>query len=377
MSDDTDRRGSPGLRMGRPFGIPVYVSPTWLIIAAFITYTFQPAVSSFLPGLSDVAAYGVAFVFAVFLYVSVLLHELSHCVVARRYGLPVRRITLYLLGGVSEIEREPDSPGREFTVAFAGPLLSLSLAAGGFFLYQFTGHDTIFGVLVYQLWLSNLIVGIFNLLPGLPLDGGRMLRAGVWKATRDPASGTVVAAWVGRGLAAALVIVPVLLSLVTGQSQDLPFLLWWVLLASFIWMGAGQSLRAAKMRAKIPQLQARALARPAVAVTPEVPLAEAIRRAGQERAGAIVVVDHDGRPIAIVNEAAVNATPEQRRPWVSAASLARTLEPSLVLPADLAGEELIDAMRRSPAGEYLLVERGGELYGVLATSDVNRTFSGV
>jgi Zn-dependent protease/CBS domain-containing protein len=377
MSNDSRRQGSPGLRMGRPFGIPVYVSPTWFIVAAFITYTFQPTVLAYLPSLSDVAAYGVALVFAVFLYVSVLLHELAHCVVALRYGLPVRRITLYLLGGVSEIEREPDSPGREFMVAFAGPLLSLALAGAGYVAYQFVAQDTIVGVLIYQLWLANLIVGIFNLLPGLPLDGGRMLRAGVWKATRNPGSGTIAAAWVGRGLAVALIGVPLGLSLITGQGQDLPFLLWSVLLASFIWLGAGQSLRAAKVRAKMPQVQARTLARPSVAVTAEVPLAEAIRRAEQARAGAIVVVDHDGRPIAIVNEAAVNATPEQRRPWVTVGALARSLEPSLVLPADLEGEPLIDAMRQTPAGEYLLVERGGEIYGVLATSDVNRMFSGV
>ncbi|MFD0890924.1 site-2 protease family protein, partial [Streptosporangium algeriense] len=92
---------------------------------------------------------------------------------------------------------------------------------------------------------------------------------------------------------------------------------------------------------------------------------------------AMVVVDHEGRPTGIVNEVAVEVTPENRRPWVSTGSLARNLEPSLVLAADLTGEALIDAMRETPAGEYLLVERGGEIFGVLATSDVNRVFSGV
>jgi hypothetical protein len=89
------------------------------------------------------------------------------------------------------------------------------------------------------------------------------------------------------------------------------------------------------------------------------------------------VVDHDGRPLAIVNESAVQATPEHRRPWVNVGSMAKSLEPSLVLGADLVGESLIDAMREAPAGEYLLVEQGGEIYGVLATADVNRVFTGV
>ncbi|WP_248963097.1 site-2 protease family protein [Sphaerisporangium perillae] len=378
MSTQTPQRpASPGLRMGRPFGIPVYVSPTWLIVAAFITYTFQPVVANSLPGRGTLTTYLVAFVFAVFLYVSVLLHELAHCVMARYFGLPVRRITLYLLGGVSEIEREPETPAREFLVAFVGPLLSLGLAGIGFAASMVIPEQTILHVLVWQLWFSNAIVGVFNLLPGLPLDGGRMLRAGVWKLTRNPITGTAAAAWFGRGLAVALVVGTLGLSLLPGQEPDWGSLLWSVLLASFIWVGASQSLQVAKVRARMPQLQARTLARRAIPVTPEVPLAEAMRRAREAQAGAMVVVDHDGHPTAIVNEAAVAATPEHRRPWVTVGSLSRTLEPSLVLPADLAGESLIDAMREAPSGEYLLVERGGDVYGVLVTADVNRVFSGV
>ncbi|MEU4534750.1 site-2 protease family protein [Streptosporangium sp. NPDC023825] len=363
--------------MGRPFGIPIYVSPTWFIVAAFITYSFQSVVAYRLPDLSIPLTYVVAFVFAVLLYVSVLLHELAHCVVARMYGLPVRRITLYFLGGVSEIEREPETPGREFMVAFAGPLLSLGLAALGFAASYVISPDTIVGVLVFQLWLANLLVGVFNLLPGLPLDGGRMLRAGVWKITRKPVSGTIAAAWAGRVLAVALVVLSVGLPLVAGQEPETITLVWSMLLAAFIWFGATQALRGARVRARIPAVNARALARRAIAVTGDVPLAEALRRAAEARAGAMVVVDHEGHPTGIVNEVAVEATPESRRPWVTAGSLARSLEPSLVLAADLEGEPLIDAMRESPAGEYLLVERGGEIFGVLATSDVNRVFSGV
>nr|BFE80069.1 hypothetical protein GCM10020093_026700 [Planobispora longispora] len=208
MSSESPRRDNPGLRMGRPFGIPVYVSPTWFIVAAFITFSFQPVMQSRLPHLSTEVSYLVALAFAVLLYASVLLHELAHCLVAKMYGLPVRRITLYLLGGVSEIEREPETPGREFMVAFAGPLLSLGLAGAGYATALFLDPQTVVGVLTFQLWAANLIVGIFNLLPGLPLDGGRMLRAGVWKITRSSGSGTIAAAWTGRGLAVLLVAWP-------------------------------------------------------------------------------------------------------------------------------------------------------------------------
>ncbi|MFC7111532.1 site-2 protease family protein [Nonomuraea rubra] len=232
-------------------------------------------------------------------------------------------------------------------------------------------------MLTWQLWVANLIVGVFNLLPGLPLDGGRMLRAGVWKITSNPGSGTVVAAWGGRVLAVLLVAFPIVSMLSSGQELDFTNIIWPLVLASFIWMGASQSLRVAKIRARIPQVNARALARRAIPVTAETPLSEALRQAAEQRAGALVVVDHDGTPLAIVNEAAVQATPEHRRPWVNVGSLAKTLEPRMVLDAALTGEPLIDAMREAPGSEYLLVEDGGQIYGVLSTADVNRVFTGV
>ncbi|GAA1304646.1 peptidase M50 [Planotetraspora silvatica] len=387
----TPANQSPGLRIGSPFGIPVYVSPTWLIVAAFITFTFQDVFAASLPGYGVVGSSAVALVFAVLLYASVLLHELAHCVVAKHYGLPVRRIVLYMLGGVSEIEREPETAGREFNVALAGPLLSIGLAAVGYAVSAALFVDGsvnplhmavhppmgLLPVLIWQLWLSNLIVGIFNLLPGLPLDGGRLLRAGVWKVTKDSTRGTLAAAWVGRSVAVIIVALPLLASVMAGQNADWGNMLWSILLASFIWIGASQSLKVARVRTRLPQLRARLLARRAFPVTAEVPLSEALRRAGDAGAGAMVVVDHEGRPVGIVSEAAINATPEQRRPWVTVGSLSRTLEPSLVLGADLEGESLLDAMRGTPAAEYLLVEQGGEIYGVLATADVNRVFTGV
>jgi CBS domain-containing protein len=231
-------------------------------------------------------------------------------------------------------------------------------------------------LLIQQLVWANLLVGLFNLLPGLPLDGGRMLRAGVWKLTRRPSAGTVVAAWAGRVLALAVLAVP-LIMLSRSGSQVLPSALWLGVIAAFMWTGATQSLRASRVRERLPGLQARTLARRAIAIPASLPLAEAIRRADAAGARALVIVDHEDKPIAILNETAVMATPEQRRPWLEAGALARTLEPSLVLSADLSGLALLEAIRRAPATEYLLVEPSGQVYGVLAARDVDHAFAGV
>jgi Zn-dependent protease/CBS domain-containing protein len=304
----------------------------------------------------------------------VLVHELSHCVVARAFKLTVRRILLYPLGGFSEIEQEPPTPAKEFAVSVVGPLTSLALAACGFGLDAVLHPGGIPRVLIDQLILANLLVGVFNLLPGLPLDGGRILRAGVWKLTGRPGTATIAAAWAGRALAVLLVIVPFLLG--TKLSLTSSYGLWFAVIAVFMWISAGQAIRAAKVRDRLPSLQARMLARRAIAIPGNVPLAEAIRRADEAQARALVVVDHESTPIAIVNEGAVMATPPQRRPWIEVGSLARALEPGIVLSADLSGMDLIEAVQRSPASEYLLVEPSGQVFGVLATSDLDHAFAG-
>ena len=357
--------------MARPFGIPVYVSPYWFIIAGVFIVIYANDLSTSLYGNTR---YIIAAAFVVLLYVSVLVHELSHSIVARGFGLPVRRILLYPLGGVSEIEREAPTPGREFAVAAAGPALSLALGALGWCLSRVAPYG-VTGALIRQLMVANIIVGVFNLLPGLPLDGGRMLRAVVWKVTGKPGTATIAAAWAGRLLALGLLAIPFFSGSLRGG--DMVSALWVVVIAAFMWTGASQSIKATRFRERLPALQARRLARRAISVTASTPLAEAIRQADEAKARAVVVVDHDNKPIAIVNEAAVMATPPQRRPWVDAGSMARSIDPSVILSADLQGMALLDAMRRSPASEYLLVEPSGEVAGVLAARDLDQVFAGV
>lgn len=358
--------------VARPFGIPVQVSPYWFIIAGVFIVIYANDLSATITGNSR---YVVAAAFVVLLYLSVLVHELSHSVVARGYGLPVRRILLYPLGGVSEIEREAPTPGREFAVAGAGPALSLLLGVIGWGVAQLV-PDGVPGLVIRNLMFANFIVGVFNLLPGLPLDGGRMLRAVIWKLTRRPSTATIAAAWVGRGLAVALLAIPFFSGSLAGG--DMVSTIWVVVIAGFMWTGASQSIKATRFRERLPALQARRLARKAISVSASTPLAEAIRQADAAGARAVVVVDHDSRPIAIVNEAAVTATPPQRRPWIDTGSMARTLDPTLILNADLQGLALLEAIRRAPtATEYLLVESSGEVVGVLTARDLDQVFAGV
>lgn len=362
-----------GLVVARPFGIPVYISPYWLLFAVVLVVMYANSAEANLA--STQSRYIVAAAFVVLLYVSVLVHELAHCVVARGFGLPVRRVLLYPLGGYSEIEQEPGSPGREALISAAGPLISLAIAGAGYLIAKSIPHG-LTHQLVAQLFFANLVVGIFNLLPGLPLDGGRIFRAGVWKITGRQVTATMAAAWAGRVLALVLVSFAVLGQRNSGSFISL-YWLWLLVIAGFIWIQSTQAIKAAKIRERLPLVSARSLSRKAIPVAANVPLSEAVRRAQEAGARALVIVDHENTPTALVSEAAVLATPEERRPWIEVGSLARTLNPEMVLSANLSGMDLLKAVQQAPTSEYLLIEPSGQVFGVLSTADLDLAFAGV
>lgn len=363
----------PGtFRVGTVAGTEVLVSSSWFLVAALIAVLVAPVVDAVEPGLGAwkyVAGLG----FAVLLYLSVVLHEASHAVVARRFGFPVSSITLHFLGGMTAIEGEARRPRQELLIAIVGPLTSVAigLLAGGVWLVLPEG---LLGMACGGLAFANLLVGCLNLVPGLPLDGGRVLKAAVWGATGDPHRGTIVAGWGGRVTAVAVLCWPVLQEAVIGQPADLVDFALAFVIALFLWSGSSNAMAAARLRRRLPGLVARDLARRTLTVPDDLPLGEAVRRAQEARAGGIVTVTGTGRPTGLVNEAALLATPEDRRPWVAVSTVARTLEEGLTLPATISGEDLVLAISRQPASEYLLVEDDGSIYGVLATSDVDQAF---
>ncbi len=368
------RRRPPGTwRIGQIGGVDVLVRSSWLLVALVISVMLAPAVEQRQAGLGGLK-YVAGLAFAVLLYLSVLLHEMSHALMAKRFGLPVRSITLHFLGGVTEIEGEPDTPRREFWVSVVGPLTSIAVGLV-FLVLRATSIGGLLLLAVEMLAGANLIVGVLNLVPGLPLDGGRVLRAAVWKVTGNPHKATIVAGWGGRIAAFVALAYPSVRSMATGTPSTITDYVFAVIIASFLWSGASAAMMSARVRRKLPALKARTLARRTLSVPHDLPLAEAVRRAQEEAAGSIVVLDPSGRPSGVVSEAAVLATPEDRRPWLPVSSVSRTLEPGLTLPADLTGEALVLAMQHTPASEYLLVETDGSVFGVLSAEDVDRAFA--
>jgi Zn-dependent protease len=363
----------PGtIRIGSLAGIDVLVTSSWFLIAALISFAIAPRIEQVEPGLGALK-YVAGLVFAIVLYLSVLLHEASHAIMAQRFGFNVNSITLHFLGGMTEIDGSARRPRQEFWIAVVGPLTSIAVgvvAAGTWFLLP----EGLVRVAIEGLAGANLLIGVLNLVPGLPLDGGRVLKAAVWGVTGDATKGTIVAGWGGRLTAIAVLGWPAIQREVFGVPPELFDYLLVIVLGVFLWTGATAAMAHARLRSRLPHLVARPLARRTLAVPEDTPLAEAVRRAQETDAGSIVTVTSSGRPTGIVSEAAVLATPEERRPWVAVSTVSRTLEEGLTLPAAIAGEDLILAISRRPAEEYLLIEEDGSVMGVLSTADVDKAF---
>ncbi|HET8682899.1 MAG TPA: M50 family metallopeptidase, partial [Micromonosporaceae bacterium] len=216
-------------------GVPVFLHASWLLLALLVTVSYGQLVQRS-RNLPAEAAYAFGFLFVLCLVFSVLLHELGHAVTARWFGGRVRGITLELLGGYTEMEGEAPRPGVELVVALSGPAVSLVLGVAAAGAAAVLPGDTLTHELAFQLAVSNILVAVFNVLPGLPLDGGRALRAAVWALSRDRHLGTRVAGWVGRVVAAAFLALAVMLY--TAASLASFGMLFMLLVAFTLWQGA-------------------------------------------------------------------------------------------------------------------------------------------
>lgn len=296
-------------RIGRLVGVDVLIKPSLLVMGAALVLLFAPRFDD--RAGSD--PYVLATAFVVALYVSVLIHELAHVAVARRFRMRVHSVTLHLLGGETLIDGESRTPWQELAISIVGPLASLligvaSLSASGS-LADGTTSD-----ILWSVGQVNIIVAIFNMLPGLPLDGGRVFRAIIWQVTGREETGIRIAAWIGRITAIGIVAYAL-----TRGDHDRSFtadVLISALIGWFLWQGAGDALRNAGRSARVDQLVAREIG-------------------------------------------FVGATPPPQAEQLS---------------VDLHGAELLRAMAARPAEAYALVEPDGRVFGVLTARAVDEAY---
>lgn len=361
------------VKVGRFFGVPVYFAPSWVLVAALVTVLYSNLLLSLVDNLNTATSYLAAFGFAVALALCVLAHEAGHTAVSLALRRPVQRIVIYLLGGVSEIEGQVESARDELLIAAAGPVVSGLL--GGVFgaAALFFPHGSLPGVLLILLAWTNVAVALFNLLPGLPLDGGRVVRAAVWAGSGSHRTATLVVAWTGRVLA---VVIAVASAAFLTQSWGIAFFVGGVALAAFVWMGSRHAQTALVLQDRTSAVRVADLLRPGVLVFADMSLADAVQRARETSARGIVIVDASLRPQAIVEENRVRDVPADLQARTPVTAVARPLEPGMIISDRLTGEALLSAVRAHPAGEYLVVRPDGSPAGILSAGDLALALGG-
>ena len=306
--------------------MPVYIGKSWPIIAAVIVFTFGPSIADNRPELG-LSAYFVALVFAVLLLISVLAHEAAHAVVATRVGYRVNRVVADLWGGHTAYDSSSARPGPSALVAIAGPAANALLAGIGWLAMPAVPPGGITDLLVSAVVYTNAFVAAFNLLPGLPLDGGFLVDSLVWKITGSRETGMIAAGWCGRVVTILVMLWFLGLPLLNGQPPDLFSVVWGLLIGSFLWVGATNAIRAGRGSRLLNGIRIDAVWRPAASLPPQASAAEAfaLRSSGPEGSGGtIVVVEDDARnAIGLLDDEALLAIPEQSRGGVVITSVMR------------------------------------------------------
>lgn len=363
-------RGGPspgGLLLGRVCGIPVLLAPSWWLGAVVVTALYAPLVARLFPGTGRPTALLLAATLAVLLAIAVLCHELGHCAVALWLRVPVRRVRLFLLGGFSELGRRPSGPRDEGVIAAAGPVVSVLLAVLAGAAWQGLNPGGVLWLLVAEVAVANAAVGLFNLLPGLPLDGGRVLRALVWTVTGRRGAGTTVAV-VGAWIVAAGLLVWALAGLVAGAEDG------WlragvaVLLAWFVAAGATSEASAEKTAGWPERVSLATLVRPVLQLPAESPVADALVAAAGR---GVLLVRADGVAVGLLDQRVAErlAATAPRSP---AERASEPLRAEAVLRDSDSGEEVLHRLRGTTRRQFLVVDAEGRPAGVLQRDDVQR-----
>lgn len=373
---------SPTLRIGAlP---PLKISPGTLVTLAILAVILYPALAA-PAGRDTTTAVALATAIAVFLIISVLVHEISHAVAAKAFGGHVDHIALTLWGGHTQYRAGRSSAIASVTISLAGPASNLLLATLATGLGALTEPASELGLFWWFSARLNLVLAVFNLLPGLPMDGGRAVESILGALTRNRLLGTRITAWIGRAIAVAVVTWPVVL-LARSSVLDtvlLLMLLWALMIAGMLWQGASRALEAAHLRHRIEGLDATALAQPVRLIAPAHPVGDLGE--GSELAHVLILQppapggagapDLLGRAYRVLPEAA-RAVPAERRADTPASAVAGPVGEVGVLSAALQGDDLITAMLSRPRPAYLVRDEHGQTRGVIMSADVNALLRG-
>jgi Zn-dependent protease len=357
----------PSIRVGRIFGIPLELNVSWFVVFAVIggilTFSYFPTEFPGRPLWVD-AASGI--IGALLFFGSIVVHEFSHSLVARRGGVTVDRVTLFMFGGVSQLSEEPRGPGRELAMAVAGPLMSVVLSIVFYVAYAVmyvAGVSNVWWAPVEYLAVVNAAVAVFNFLPGYPLDGGRVLRAYLWWATGDRLRATRLASGAGQALGVTIAAGAAIGVITQGWEWA-----WMLLVGLFLRTLAASAMREQAARLELAAVRVGDVMAAPVVLAPQEPVSVALPAALAVSPGSPIAVAQDGRLVAITDVTSLARAMSSAGPDAPVSSAVRPVPPHGSIDARSSLEAAARALQVS--GEHgLLVVRDGRVAGTLS-SDV-------
>jgi Zn-dependent protease len=357
------------------YGFKIKIDASWAFLALLVAWSLaQGYFPQIYEGLKPITYWWMGMAGVVGLFVSIVFHEFAHSIIARQFGLPIRGITLFLFGGVAEMEEEPASPKAEFWMAIAGPIASLILAALFYALSALISAagatDAVWGVLHY-LGFLNLILAVFNLVPAFPLDGGRILRAILWHWKGDFRAATRMAARAGGTFALVLIGLGIL-NAVAGQFT---IGLWYFLIGMFLRGAAASSYQQVVMRQALAGMPvSRFMASDPVIVPPDISLEDFLEKWVYRYYHQLFPVVRDG---ALVGTMSVDQLQAVARDKWKETTVGEVMQPPSEDGAVEAEEDAVAALAKlQKAGKSrMIVTRKGKLAGVIALKDLLRVVS--
>jgi Zn-dependent protease/CBS domain-containing protein len=353
-------------------GFKVEADASWLIIAVLVAWSLASGLfPSYFDGLQTYAYWIMGVIGAIGLFAGIVLHELSHSLVARRLGIPIQGITLWIFGGVAHMEEVPPNPQAELSMAIAGPLASITLGAAFWGLHVLgsqTGFPVTIQALTWYLWRINIILGVFNLVPAFPLDGGRILRAGLWKWKNNIVSATRIASIIGSGFAFVLMFLGFLFMFRGGIVAGI----WWIVIGIFLRFASRSSyLRILMTHALSGEPVRRFMKTNPVTVNENITVGELVEDFIYAHHYKMFPVVSSGHLSGCVSTREVKEVPREYWHTTRVSDIAGKCNESNTITPDEDASRALSLMQRSGNSRLMVVE-SGELSGVIVLKDLMR-----
>ena len=352
------------IRMGKLFGIPFSINPSWFLVLGLVTWTYGSGLATAFPSLGNGLAWLLGLMTALMLFASVVAHELGHSLVAIRQGIDVKSITLFIFGGLASLEKESETPSEAFWVAIAGPLVSLLLWGSFNAINIATGASGVFSVILGVLASVNLALCLFNLIPGLPLDGGNILKALVWKITGNPNQGVVFASRVGQIFGWVAIASGLLPLLLVGSFANF----WNLLIGFFLLQNASNAAQVALVQEQLAGLTA------ADVVESDSPIVSdnlTLRELADEQIVSgqkwqrFLVTDNDGQLLGTISVDNFQTIPTQLWSETQIKEVMRPIAESTIVRADRPLLEVVQLIEQQKLSALAVIRDNGVLVGIL------------